>query len=57
MDRSGSSHEAPSPDAAATLLMGRYSDDAPTQAAQRADELFNRDDADGYGIWLRISQL
>ncbi len=34
--------------------MERYGDDAPIQAAQRADELFNRDDADGYGFWLRI---
>ncbi len=39
---------------AATLLMERYGDDAPMEAAQRANDSFNRDDADSYGIWLRI---
>ena len=39
---------------AAGLLLKQYGIDALDHAAQRADELFTRDDADSYGIWLRI---
>lgn len=35
---------------AANLLIKRYADDAAIQAAQRADELFNSGDSDGYAI-------
>lgn len=39
---------------AAHLLIKRYGADAAIQAAQRADELFDSGDADGYAIWKRI---
>jgi hypothetical protein len=39
---------------AASVLIHRYLDDASSCAAQRADELLARGDADGHSIWLRI---
>jgi hypothetical protein len=39
----------------AYVLIHRYGDDASrSRAAQRADELLARGDADGHSIWLRI---
>lgn len=39
---------------AANLLIKRYAIDAAIQRAQRADELFDSGDSDGYAIWKRI---
>ncbi len=39
---------------AATILIKRYGDDAPIQAAMRADELLEKGDLDGQRIWIRI---
>ena len=39
---------------AASVLLRQYGDDASSRAAQRADELLARGDADGHSIWLRI---
>jgi hypothetical protein len=39
---------------AASVLIHRYGDDASSCAAQRADELLARGDADGYSIWMCI---
>ena len=41
---------------AAGAMIKRYGDDAATEAAKRADELFDEGDADGYAIWRRIMQ-
>jgi hypothetical protein len=39
---------------AASVLIHQYRNDASSRAAQRADELLARGDADGHSIWLRI---
>jgi hypothetical protein len=39
---------------AANLLLKRYGEDAATQAAQRADELYDGGDFEGCVIWKRI---
>jgi hypothetical protein len=39
---------------AASVIIHQYGDDALSRAAQRADELLARGDADGYSIWMRI---
>jgi hypothetical protein len=39
---------------AAQLVTKRHGDDAPTIAAQRADELFTEGDHDGAAVWRRI---
>ena len=39
---------------AATILIKRYGDDAPIQAAMRADELLEKGDLDGQRVWIRI---
>lgn len=38
----------------AHLLIKQYGDDAPIQAAMRADELLERGDIEGRAVWLRI---
>jgi len=39
---------------AAHLLIGRYGDDAPIEAAMRADELMEAGDMEGVAVWKRI---
>ncbi len=39
---------------AAHLLIERHGDDAPIEAAMRADELAADGDMDGRSVWLRI---
>ncbi len=39
---------------AAKLLVDRYGDEAPVQAAMRADALLAEGDIDGQAIWKRI---
>jgi len=39
---------------AANLLLKRHGDDAELAAAQRADEMLNRGDIEGYAVWQRI---
>ncbi len=38
----------------AKLLVDRYGEDAPLQAAQRADELLEEGHMDGRAVWFRI---
>ncbi len=38
----------------AHLLIERHGDDAPIEAAMRADELMEAGDMDGRAVWLRI---
>ena len=38
----------------AHLLIERYGDDAPIEAAMRADELMEAGDMEGQAVWLRI---
>ena len=38
----------------AKLMIDRHGDDAPIQAAMRADELMAAGDLDGRAIWFRI---
>jgi len=38
----------------AHLLIERYGDDAPIEAAMRADELMEVGDMEGRAVWLRI---
>ena len=35
----------------AKLLMGEHGDDAPIQAAMKADEMAEKDDVAGYTMW------
>ncbi len=39
---------------AAHLRIGRYGDDAPIEAAMRADELMEAGDMEGVAVWKRI---
>ncbi len=39
---------------AAHLLIKRHGDDAPVEAAMRADELAEDGDMEGRAVWLRI---
>ena len=39
---------------AAHLLIKRHGDDAPTEAAMRADELAADGDMEGRAVWIRI---
>ncbi len=39
---------------AAHLLIERHGDDAPIEAAMRADELMESGDMEGEAVWLRI---
>lgn len=39
---------------AANLLIEQHGEDAEVVAAQRADELTEREDYEGRGVWLRI---
>ncbi len=41
---------------AAGAMVKRYGEDAATEAAKRADELFDEGDAEGYAIWRRIME-
>ncbi len=41
---------------AAGAMVKRYGEDAATEAAMRADELFDEGDAEGYAIWRRIME-
>jgi len=41
---------------AATVLIKRYGEDAPIEAALRADELLDRGDIDGERTWIRIAK-
>jgi hypothetical protein len=38
----------------AALMIKRHGEDAPIEAAQRADELFDQGDLDGAAVWRRI---
>ncbi len=38
----------------AGVMVKRYGQDAVTEAAKRADELFDEGDVDGCAIWRRI---
>ncbi len=38
----------------ANLLVKQHGQDAPIQAAMRADELLEAGDLDGYAVWKRI---
>ncbi len=39
---------------AANLLVKRHGEDAPIEAAIRADAMLEKGDLDGYGVWKRI---
>ncbi len=39
---------------AAAVLIKRYGEDAPIQAAMRADELLDEGDLDGQAVWRQI---
>lgn len=39
---------------AAALMMKRHGEDAPIEAAMRADALLDQGDMDGRAVWLRI---
>jgi hypothetical protein len=39
---------------AANLLIQQHGEDAEIVAAQRADQMLDRDDHDGQRVWLRI---
>ncbi len=41
---------------AAGAMVKRYGEDAATEAAKRADELFDEGDAEGHAIWRRIME-
>jgi hypothetical protein len=41
---------------AATLLIGQHGEDAEVVAAQRSDELWEREDHEGRAVWLRIKR-
>ncbi len=41
----------------AQTLMKRHGQDAPIQAAMRADAMLERADLDGYGVWKRALRL
>ena len=38
----------------ANVLVKRHGQDAPIQAAMRADAMLNKGDLDGYAVWKRI---
>ena len=38
----------------ANLLVKQYGEDAPIEAAMRADAMLEKGDLDGYGVWKRI---
>ena len=38
----------------ANVLVKRHGSDAPIHAAMRADELLDKGDLEGYGVWKRI---
>ncbi len=38
----------------ANLLVKRHGQDAPIQAAMRADAMLDKSDLDGYAVWKRI---
>ncbi len=38
----------------ANVLAWRYGEDAPIQAAMRADAMLDKGDLDGYALWKRI---
>ncbi len=38
------------------LLIKRHGDDAPIEAAMRADELAADEDMEGRAVWIRIAQ-
>ena len=40
----------------ANVMVKRYGEDAATESAKRADELFDEGDADGCAIWRRITE-
>ncbi len=40
----------------AHLLIKRHGDDAPIEAAMRADELMEAGDMEGEAVWLRIGK-
>ncbi len=40
----------------AGVMIKRYGEDAATEAAKRADELFDEGDAEGYAIWRQIME-
>ena len=46
----------PDPDIyrSANLLVKQHGEDAPIEAAMRADELLEAGDLDGYAVWKRI---
>ncbi len=41
---------------AANLLIKQYGDDAPIEAAMRADELMEAGDMGGRAVWLRVAK-
>ena len=38
----------------ANVLVNRHGQDAPIQAAMRADELLEKCNLDGYAVWRRV---
>ncbi len=38
----------------ASVLMRQHGEDAPTEAAMRADAMLESGDLDGYAVWRRI---
>ena len=38
----------------AQVLVKRHGDDAPIEAAMRADAMFEKGDLDGYAVWKRV---
>ncbi len=38
----------------ANVLVKQYGEDAPIQAAMRADAMLDKGDLDGYAVWKRI---
>ena len=40
---------------AAQVMVKRYGQDAPIEAAARADEMLDQGDMDGFAVWHRIT--
>ena len=40
----------------ANLLVKRHGEDAPIEAAMRADAMLEKGDLDGYAVWKRVLQ-
>ncbi len=41
----------------ANLLVNRHGEDAPIEAATRADVMLEKGDLDGYAVWKRVAKV